>query len=34
MKMITFGNRLTPYLLATCVLLMLALQSHNMIHVA
>ena len=33
MKKITFGNRLTPYLLAACVLLagMLALQSHNMI---
>jgi hypothetical protein len=33
MKKITFGNRMTPYLLAACVLLagMLALQSHNMI---
>ena len=33
MKKIAFGNRLTPYLLAACVLLtgMLALQSHNMI---
>ena len=33
MKKITFGNRLTPYLFAACVLLagMLALQSHNII---